>query len=181
MSLSTWPYVCQPSVISHLGRLCTMRLCAKINKIYLVAYTFRSLFISVLLIYKSLLCYRRLVTWPSGEYNWRTPIKVNDEKNVQIPFYIVFFSEPILHLWFQSWHRKKKKEIGKITCRDTLCGREMIISVYILNPWQNSKSYPDAGKGEHFLHVRNNTQRTHPSVCCKKMSKSHVYQENSKC
>lgn len=76
---------------------------------------------------------------------------------------------------------KKKERIGKITCRDTLCGREMIISVYILNLSQNAKSYPDAGKGEHFLHFRNNTQRIHPSVCCKKMSKSHVYQENPKC
>ena len=43
-----------------------MELCVKVNKIYLFVYTFRSLSINILLLYKRLLCYHRLVTWPSG-------------------------------------------------------------------------------------------------------------------
>lgn len=48
----------------------------------------------------------------------------------------VLYSGFLLNLYFtcdfKAWHRKFKK-IEKIICRDTLCGREMITSVYILN------------------------------------------------
>lgn len=153
-----------------------MRLCVKINNIHWCEYTLEAHSSGLCLCRKGSLCYGRLVTWPSGRYDWSASMETNDERKCPNTVLYSGFSEPILQLWFQSLAGKiLKKEIEKITCRDTFCGREMITSVRILNLWQNSKSYPDAGNGEHFLHFRNNTQRTHPSVCCKKMSKSHVY------
>lgn len=118
-----------------------------------------------------------LAIWQCG---WRTSIKMNDEKKCPNTVLCCVFSRTHAPFVISKLGIKKYK---KITCRVTLCGREMITSVYILNLRQNSKSYPDAGKGEHFLHFRNNTRKTHPSVCCKKMSKSHshVYQKNPKC
>lgn len=41
-----------------------MKLCVKVNKIYLFVHL--SLSINILLLYKRHLCYHRLVTWPSG-------------------------------------------------------------------------------------------------------------------
>jgi hypothetical protein len=38
--------------------------------------------------------------------------------------------------------------------------------------------FPRCWEGEHFLHFKKSTQRTHPSVCCEKMYKSFVYQKN---
>lgn len=101
---------------------------------------------------------------------------MNDEKKCPNTVLYSVFLNPYSICDFKAWHKKYKN----ITCRVTLCGREMITSVHFKSVTE--LQILDAGKGNIFFILEIILEKTHPSVCCKKMSKSHshVYQKNPK-